>query len=66
MLCRDYRHAYQGIIDYMERDTIPVGPGPVDTDSPLARQYTELILLLDCFAETYEMNDLANRSIDAL
>jgi len=48
------------------RDTVPEGPGCVNPDSVDARQFTETILLLCCFAETYEMDDLANRSMDAL
>jgi hypothetical protein len=65
-LPRDFRDIYGAIINYLKDDVIPSGPGPVNGESPEAKQYTELTLLLCYFAECYEIDDLANRSIDAL
>jgi hypothetical protein len=64
-LPRDFRNAYQAIIDYLENDVVPNGPACVGS-RPEAKQHAELILMLCYFAEFYEMDDLANRSIDAL
>jgi hypothetical protein len=64
-LPRDFRNAYQAIIDYLEDDVVPNGPACVGS-RPEAKQHAELILMLCYFAEFYEMDDLANRSIDAL
>ena len=65
-LSRDYYNAFQSIFDYVEQGTVPFAPGCVDPDDVEARRYMDVMLLLCCFAETYEMDDLANRSMDAL
>lgn len=61
-----FRRAVQSIINYVEEGVIPAAPGQVEPDSPEALQYTELILSLCCFAEYLEIDDLADRSVDAL
>jgi hypothetical protein len=63
---RYFRSAVQNLIKYLEEDIIPAAPGQVEPGSPEALQYTELILSLCCFAEFLEIDDLANRSMDAL
>lgn len=63
---RDFRKAHESIVRYLDDGAIPQGPGTTDGESPEAKEYTDLILALCCFADFYQMDDLANRSLDAL
>lgn len=65
-LPRDFRDAYQSIANYIEKDIVLVGPGKLEPDSREAVEHTDSMPSPCCFAEFYEMDDLANRSMDIL
>jgi hypothetical protein len=62
-----FHNIFQSVVQYVHEDVVPIGPGGVvGWFSNEAQRYIEQMLRLYRFAIKYEMEDLADRTMDEL